>query len=1828
MKGNKKKWSSLPHLEAGATQKRQKMKQPKTQERRLKVVHKKRPSSGLTPPWEGIQRMLLIPCLLLLLSAQLWSQAIFLGGEMGTDPQCHCLNNSTTLLDGQFLDTITVMSGVTGQTWTVENSSTGVYSNSSPAPPAAPVSLNGQTMVEISPGVYQLIIRHVDAEGFTANVSNGTDDLSISNTCYYPNISFVGLPDTVCLTSNPVLLLGDANGEAGIGSFAIDGQAATVFSAQVLGPGTYEVTYTFDAQEGTPNTPNDPGCVSSISKNVIVPAQPNTAVIALVNVTLGMDCEAVITPDMVLSGDYPCIDDFIITVFDQNGQPIGNTVNGTHAGERLNVMVMSEAGQFIGDGQIDIFDVDAPSIVCPPGNQTPSIENEVQLINGTIPNTASLFIPNNFACYNPEVAPMSGQHYYTLQEFTVTATDVYTIELNMDLANGGVFGIYQGAFNPFQGICQGIVGVSEPLPAGEGYYTAASNNIVRLHVMLMPGMPYTLLTTAFDGNQLANYQYAIYSEGSGRVNGYSGVTAEIQLPLYCSSIPDLINNPASVDILGAPVVTDACMLNPPVTFTDAFTNGGNCGISTITRTFTVTDQAGNTAQCTQQTSFPPITMEEVNLPPKTVNISCDATFETNENGNPLPDLTGYPFVITAGGTFNIAPVYCNMLASYVDLPRVQVCTGTEQFVRRWTIFDDCGTTELQQFDQLIIIGDRTGPIISCPAPDADMNGLPDTLVYATQGSICTATLEVPMPNVSDDCSGWTVTTEVVTVMQVPIMNPFGQIIGYTTESNVHATIQPNASRIVTNVPVGDHFFRFIARDDCGNTNSTECPFRVLDFAIPTAACDDLIHITLGGDGIGTLGASFVDEGSSDNCGPVTLQVRREIDFDPTDCTPTQLINTAWGPSVDFYCCEVGDTVGVELLVTDIVGNFNTCNSSVVITDNTAPICLAPAPVTISCADLPTGEDLEDEEVLQGLFGMVQGIDACNTTLIDELDPQVTMQSCGLGTILRRFTVEDEAGNVNSCQQLINITTSSSYQIKFPKDVIGDCAEPGADTLVINNLGCDDFAVNITEQRYDVVQGACFKIMRTYSVINWCEYDGFSPAVEVPRNAGCYAEGGTQDVWLIREADGDTFIDADNNPSNGFPLAGTRGTSCDGFSNPAGYWTTIDGNGSWTYLQVIKVIDTAAPAISVETPEPFCTAPNSCEGSISVDFSLSDGCAAAPPTLTIALDLNSTGSFTTPVALSGTYPNYTVNASNLPIGTHRLRIVADDQCSNSTAETIDVVVADCQAAGLICNDNMAVVLMPQDPGVDADGDGDVDAGAIAVNANIFINSVGEDCSGPLRYTIHRIDQIENGADIPFPNHPALVVTCDEIGFVPVRIYQWDSAFNPTAVQPDGTVGGPNYTTCDAFLNVQDNDDLCTTATAMGNVSGLFITEGGIPVAGVEVTPRDDMMDDMMMTETDGLYEFDLHTEEAYQITPYSPTDYLNGVSTIDIILISKHILGIQPLDSPYKMIAADINRSSTVSTLDLILLRKAILGITTGFANNSSWRYVDAAYIFPNPVNPWEEAFPEQIDISMLTHDLFGADFIAVKVGDVNGNAQANATDEEEGRAPGANYYLRTEERVFESGETIEAIFSAADLDDEVQGFQMTLQFDPALVEVSQIEWGLIQPEHVNESQLDRGLLTISWNADGDDFGLSQSEMTFFGLQLYAVGDGRLSESIGITSRLIKAEAYGISDEVRGIALNFTPAAASSEGFFLEQNRPNPFGDQTIIGFQIPESGQVTLTIYDTNGKVVRQYQQYYAAGYNQLLVDAKDIAARGLLYYKLETDQYAATKKMVILTTD
>ena len=194
----------------------------------------------------------------------------------------------------------------------------------------------------------------------------------------------------------------------------------------------------------------------------------------------------------------------------------------------------------------------------------------------------------------------------------------------------------------------------------------------------------------------------------------------------------------------------------------------------------------------------------------------------------------------------------------------------------------------------------------------------------------------------------------------------------------------------------------------------------------------------------------------------------------------------------------------------------------------------------------------------------------------------------------------------------------------------------------------------------------------------------------------------------------------------------------------------------------------------------------------------------------------------------------------------------------------------------------------------------------------------------------------------------------------------------------------------FDDISPSVDLYT----IPDLAGQIITENEEPVKGVEVTLSGDA-DATTITDTNGSYILNgMIANGDYTVTPQLDTLYENGVSTFDLVLISRHILTVALLDSPYKLIAADIDNSGSISVLDLVSLRRLILSIDDAFEHTTSWRFVDATYVFPDPTDPWLEPFPEVIDDFTNTSSAHG-DFIAIKIGDVSGDASTNFTEVED-----------------------------------------------------------------------------------------------------------------------------------------------------------------------------------------------------------------------------------------
>jgi len=126
----------------------------------------------------------------------------------------------------------------------------------------------------------------------------------------------------------------------------------------------------------------------------------------------------------------------------------------------------------------------------------------------------------------------------------------------------------------------------------------------------------------------------------------------------------------------------------------------------------------------------------------------------------------------------------------------------------------------------------------------------------------------------------------------------------------------------------------------------------------------------------------------------------------------------------------------------------------------------------------------------------------------------------------------------------------------------------------------------------------------------------------------------------------------------------------------------------------------------------------------------------------------------------------------------------------------------------------------------------------------------------------------------------------------------------------------------------------------------------------------------------------------------------------------------------------------------------------------------------------------------------------------------------------------------------------------------------------------------------------------------------------------LSNVISLTNQYTLAEAYNAESEISDVNIAFNNAGlVSTTGgeFELFQNKPNPFNESTLIGFNLTEATAATLRIYDVSGKTLKVITANYARGYNEVAINRNELGAAGVLYYQLDTDTDSAVKKMIIL---
>ena len=219
-------------------------------------------------------------------------------------------------------------------------------------------------------------------------------------------------------------------------------------------------------------------------------------------------------------------------------------------------------------------------------------------------------------------------------------------------------------------------------------------------------------------------------------NGCQGtVSCEQEITVTDTTGPD-IDCPAEVGIdcsestdpsnTGSPTATDDCSGVANVSHSDSVAPGNCAGNYVITRTWTATDNCGNSSSCDQTITVSDTTGPDIDCPAD-AGVDCSDSTDPADTGEPTAtdDCSG---VASIGHSDSVAPGNC---------------AGNYVITRTWTATDNCGNSS--SCDQTITVTDTTPPTIECP-PDVTLSAC------CVTGGIGEATGE-------DDCSNVTITND-------------------------------------------------------------------------------------------------------------------------------------------------------------------------------------------------------------------------------------------------------------------------------------------------------------------------------------------------------------------------------------------------------------------------------------------------------------------------------------------------------------------------------------------------------------------------------------------------------------------------------------------------------------------------------------------------------------------------------------------------------------------------------------------------------------------------------------------------------------------------------------------------------------------------------------------------------------------------------------------------------------------------------------------------------------------------------------------------------------
>ncbi|MEY2950201.1 MAG: hypothetical protein RLZZ248_1402, partial [Bacteroidota bacterium] len=940
---------------------------------------------------------------------------------------------------------------------------------------------------------------------------------------------------------------------------------------------------------------------------------------------------------------------------------------------------------------------------------------------------------------------------------------------------------------------------------------------------------------------------------------------------------------------------------------------GDCNTQIINRTYVVMGHRNtellNEAMIEIHLRKP--TLEDVHWPTLTRTYECSDSIEVD-----------YPFVSTYFGIVSLQPhgseskAKGNLAVTWEDGPALPGCGDNYSFFRNWTLYDWCKPSDIAYWYQLIRVGDYQAPILDTTLLKAEI---------ISAGSQCKGELRISKGRATDQCSETEVLLELKNHKEEVVFT-FGKNLESQALTDLEVKVSEEAFEI-DHLDLGQYTVTWTAVDACGWLDVHVQHIELLDETGPTCLVDVNRVVTIAHEEqVVRVSATSIDEGSYDDCGPVSLQIRRSEN------------SSEWTDYIHLDCSDIGIGVSVDLQVT-ANGVSSVCSTKIEIENGIRPSCTDADTVLVGCNDLPmNGLDL----LLADLI--ISQWDTANQCILEypnEILTESQIEGCGLGQMKRFYEVSNDAINWrDTCVVTLQFQPLWKYNLVFPADTVLYCQTNQVMSPLLVNEGCGLLTHRVSSELLEG-EGGCGLEMRSYKIINWCTYvDSLSlPAMPVPR-------------WDI---DGDGMADGSSLSFHSWGTWDRNDKVLWAASNlevenkklelsAEDYYSQYNP-GYFEYHQMVTIVDTTPPHIEVISNGlvPLEAGMDlNCESPVIFSFQLTDQCGVNPGAVSLRrLSIDdvplSVEAIQEEVQGNGDVVNVKADLGSLGIGTYTIKLEVSDGCGNINQVNHLLEVVDRLEPSPICIDGLSVQLTS-----------DLNGGqtAIVLAEDFILNYPIEDCSGTIAdfyitFLKDSIGQSKNEEQIGEADHKALLLNCEHRGKVQVAIVAKDQAKEP------------NMGYCITTVTVTDGQGNCTEDAQSFELEGKIGTADGVPLEGVEVMvfhQRESNNDqnsspiNSVHTSTDGRFEFSgLSDAEAYQIVPHKlERDYLKGISTLDLVLISKHVLGIVPFEDPYQLLAADVNNSGSITTLDIVILRQNLLLKRFDFAGSPSWRFISKA----------------------------------------------------------------------------------------------------------------------------------------------------------------------------------------------------------------------------------------------------------------------------------------------